>query len=108
MNTSKKKKLESAGWKIGSASEFLDLTDAEATLVNIKLALATEVRALRQSRKLTQNEFARRIGSSQSRVAKLEAADHSVSMELLVKSLATLGASRAQIGKIVGTKKAAH
>ena len=104
MKASKRKKLEAAGWKVGSASEFLELSDAEAMLVNMKLALAKKVKELRQSKKITQNELAELIGSSQSRVAKLETADRSVSMELLVRSLATLGASRSQIGKIVGTK----
>lgn len=104
MKASKRKKLEDAGWKVGSASEFLELSDAEAMLVNMKLSLAKKVKELRQSKKITQNELAKLIGSSQSRVAKMETADRSVSMELLVRSLATLGASRAQIGKIVGTK----
>ncbi len=104
MKASKRKKLEAAGWKVGSVSEFLELSDAEAMLANMKLALAKKVKELRQSKKITQNELAGLIGSSQSRVAKLETADRSVSMELLVRSLATLGVSRAQIGKIVGTK----
>lgn len=104
MKASKQKKLEAAGWKVGSASEFLELSDAEAMLVNMKLALATRIKELRQSKKITQSELAKLIGSSQSRVAKMETADRSVSMELLVRSLATLGASRAQIGKVVGTK----
>ena len=104
MKASKRKKLETEGWQLGSASEFLELSEAEAMLVNVKLALAATVRKLRQSKKVTQNELAELIGSSQSRVAKLETADRSVSMELLVKSLATLGVSQAQIGKIVGTK----
>lgn len=102
MKASKRKKLESAGWKVGSAREFLELSDAEAMLVNMKLALAAKIKELRQSKNITQNELAKSIGSSQSRVAKLEAADPSVSMELLVKSVATLGASQAQIGKIMG------
>jgi len=106
MKTSKRKELEAAGWKVGSASEFLELSDAEAMLVNMKLALAKQIKVLRQSKKITQNDLAKMIGSSQSRVAKLEAADRSVSLELLVRSLATLGASRAQIGKIVGTRVA--
>ena len=108
MKASKRKKLEAAGWKVGSASEFLELSDTEAMLVNMKLALAKKVKELRQSKKITQNELAELIGSSQSRVAKLEIADRSVSMELLVRSLAALGASRAQIGKIVGTKATAQ
>jgi predicted transcriptional regulator len=104
MKVSKQKKLEAAGWKVGSASEFLELSDAEAMLVNMKLALAKKIRELRQRKKITQNDLAKLIGSSQSRVAKLETADRSVSMELLVRSLATLGASRAQIGTIVGAR----
>lgn len=107
MKASKRNKLEAAGWKVGSASEFLELSDAEAMLVSMKLALAKKVKELRQSKKITQNELAELIGSSQSRVAKLETADRSVSMELLVRSLAALGASRAQIGKIVGRSSTA-
>ncbi len=104
MKTSKRKKLEAAGWKVGSAAEFLKLTEAEEMLVNMKLALAASVKARRQELRLTQQELAQRIGSSQSRVAKMEVADPSVSMELLVRSLASLGASPTQIGKIIGTR----
>jgi len=104
MKASKRKKLEAAGWKIGSASEFLELSDAEEMLVNMKLALAANVKTLRQQKRMTQQELAKRIGSSQSRIAKMEVADRSVSMELFVRSLASLGASRTQIGKIVGTR----
>jgi len=104
MKASKQNKLEAAGWRVGSAAEFLELSDAEAMLVSMKLALARKVKELRQRKGMTQNDLAKLIGSSQSRVAKLESADRSVSMELLVRSLVTLGASRAQIGKIVGTK----
>jgi hypothetical protein len=108
MKATKKKQLEAAGWKLGSASEFLELSDADVMLVNMKLALATTVRQLRQCKKITQKELAELIGSSQSRVAKLETADRSVSMELLVRSLAALGASQAEIGAIVGTKASSH
>ena len=104
MRTSKKKLLEAAGWKVGSASEFLELSDAEEMLVNMKLALAANVRKMRQDMGMTQLELAKRIKSSQSRIAKMEVADGSVSMELFVRSLAALGASCTQIGKIVGTR----
>ena len=86
------------------AVEFLELSDAEEMLVNMKLALADNVKTLRQQKRITQQELARRIGSSQSRIAKMEVADRSVSMEFFVRSLAALGASRTQIGKIVGTR----
>ena len=96
MNSSKRKKLEKAGWKVGSASEFLGLTPEEEMLVEIKLALADKVKELRNKRGMTQDALAKRIGSSQSRVAKMEVAN--VSMDLLVRSLASLGASQKEIG----------
>ncbi len=104
MKASKRKKLEEAGWKVGLTSEFLGLSAEEEMLVNMKMALALKVKERRQRLKMTQQNLAKRLGSSQSRVAKIEIADRSVSMELLVRSLASLGASPAEIGKIIGTK----
>ena len=99
MKATKRKKLEKAGWAVGSASDFLELSEAEEVIVGMKLALASNLRALRRERNITQQELAKRIGSSQSRVAKMEVADKSVSIELLVRSLVSLGASRGQIGR---------
>ena len=104
MKAAKRKNLEKAGWKVGTAAEFLGLSEAEEVIVSMKLVLASNVRDLRKKRKLTQQDLAKRIGSSQSRVAKMEVADKSVSMELFVRSLVSLGASRVQIGKIIGTR----
>ena len=105
MNASKKKKLEAAGWKVGSASDFLELSPAEEMLVSMKLAMAAKVKALRERQRMTQTALAKRIGSSQARIAKVERADSSVSLELLVRSLSALGVSRAQVGKIVGSQR---
>lgn len=104
MKASKRKKLEEAGWKIASSSEFFGLSDEEEMLVDMKLALATKLKIRRQQLKMTQQELASRIRSSQSRVAKMETADRSVSMELLVRSLASLGVSRKEIGGIIGER----
>lgn len=105
MKASKRKKLEKTGWKVGSTSEFLELSDEEAMLVNMKLALASKLKQRRQQLKMSQQQLAKRVGSSQSRVAKMEVADSSVSMELLVRSLAALGATQTEIGKIIGSRK---
>ena len=91
---------------MGSTTEFLDLTPVEESLVEMKLALATKLHQMRKKQKLTQQELADRIGSSQSRVAKMEVADTSVSMELFVKSLVSLGASRRQIGEAISAPPA--
>jgi len=108
MKASKRKTLEEAGWNVGSTSEFLGLSDAEEMLVAMKLALASNLKARRQQLKITQQELAKRLGSSQSRVAKMETADTSVSMELLVRSLASLGASRTEIGGVIGARVVAR
>jgi len=74
---------------------------AEAALIDMKLALADGLRDLRSKRRLTQAEVARFIGSSQSRVAKIEAADSSVSMDLLVRTLLRLGATPETVAQLV-------
>ena len=102
MKASKLKKLEKAGWKVGSAAEFLELSEAEEVLVSIKLSLAAKVKELRKKRHMTQTALAKHIGSSQSRVAKMEVAHPSVSMDMLVHSLASLGASPTDIGSALG------
>lgn len=102
MDDAKRKRLEAAGWKVGSAGDFLGLTPEEADLVEVKLALGDYMRKLRREHRWTQTQVARRIGSSQSRVAKMEAADASVSLDLMVKSLFSLGASSRDVGRVIG------
>lgn len=105
MKSEKRRKLESAGWRVGDAREFLDLTPDESAFVEIKLALARRVRELREEHNWTQAEFAKRVGSSQSRVAKMEAADPTVSVDLLVRSLLAAGADRQDLGRVVGSRR---
>ena len=102
MNGKKTDRLKQGGWKVGTTAEFLGLTDEEAALIEMKLALAQSLRERRNARHLTQEQLARLLGSSQSRITKMEAADLSVSMELLVRSLLLLGASRKEVGRIIG------
>ncbi len=105
MKQSKKKSLQSRGWKLGDAQEFLELTDEESAYIEMKLLLAENLRKLRQSRKVSQIQLAKLLGSSQSRVAKMEAGDPSVSVDLLLKGLLVLGATRKEIGKVLGTSR---
>ena len=97
MNPKKLKHLRAAGWQAGSAKEFLQLSEGEAALVEIKLALTDAVRQARIKRKLSQSELALRIKSSQSRVAKIEAGDASVSLDLIVRALLAAGATRKEV-----------
>ena len=94
-------RLEKAGFRIGSVKEFLQLSDEEVAFVELKLALATFLREVRNRDGVTQTEIARRLGSSQSRVAKMEAADPSVSIDLLIRTLLALGVSRKRVGQVI-------
>ena len=101
MKKSKRAKLEAAGWAVGSVQDFLGLSDAEAALIEMKLALSRTLRDRRQRRGVSQVELAKRLRSSQSRVAKMEAGDPSVSMDLLVSSLLVLGASSTDLARAI-------
>lgn len=102
MEKAKRENLEAAGWRVGSAEEFLELTPEEASFVELKLALSSELRERRTREGLSQTQLARRLGSSQSRVAKMEASDPSVSVDLLIRGLLAAGASRRDIGRALG------
>jgi DNA-binding XRE family transcriptional regulator len=104
MEKAKKQKLEAAGYTVGSAEEFLGLTSEESALIDVKLALASLVREMRAEHDVTQVVLAKRLGSSQSRVAKLERGDPSVSIELLLRAAFALGANRKTIGKAIAAR----
>lgn len=99
MKKSKREALEKRGWKVGSVAEFLGLSDEESALIELKVTLGRSLRQRRTERGLTQVELARQLRSSQSRVAKMEAADPSVSVDLLVRSLFALGATSRDLGR---------
>ncbi len=91
MKADKRKKLEKAGWRVGNAAEFLGLSAAEEAYVELKLALAQELAEARRSHRLTQERLATMLKTSQPRVAMMEKGDPSVSLDLLVRALLSLG-----------------
>lgn len=92
-------KLESKGWKVGTVSEFLGLTPGETAYIELKLELARDLQKKRRASRLTQTDLARRLKSSQSRVAKMESGDPSVTIDLLVRSLLALGSTKKSVRK---------
>jgi len=106
MKKAKRDRLEAAGWKVGTTAEFLGLTAEEDAFIEIKVNLVIALRRLRATNGWTQAQVARRIRSSQSRVAKMEAGDRLVSIDLLVRTLLALGATRKELGKIIGSRAA--
>jgi hypothetical protein len=99
MHKRKRKALEADGWKVGTAREFLGLSDSEVELIDLKLALGRAVKTRRVRQRMSQADVAARIRSSQSRVAKMESGDATVSIDLLVRTLLVLGASRKELAR---------
>lgn len=105
MDAAKRKKLEVAGWSVGSTADFLKLSPEEAAFVELKLRLSESLKRRRQSKKLSQADLAKKIKSSQSRVAKMEAGDPSVSLDLLIRALLAIGATRSDLARFLGSRQ---
>ena len=101
MRNNERRRLERKGWAVGDTAAFLQLSDDKRRFIETKLALATGLRRWRKHRGLTQTDVARRIRSSQSRVAKMEVADRTVSTDLLLHALFRLGANRRDVARLL-------
>jgi len=101
MKKDKRKKLEAKGWKVATAAEFLELTPEEESLIELRLALSKAVKKRRLDANLTQAAAAQLLRSSQSRLAKMEAGDKSVSLDLLIRNLFILGVKVADFPKVL-------
>ena len=102
METTKQSRLEAAGWKIGTAADFLELTPEESTIVEMRVMLSRHLKE-RRKRLMTQSELAAKISSSQPRIAMAENGDSSVSIELLIRAMLATGASAQEIGQIIAS-----
>ena len=101
MNRSKRDRLRKSGWAIGSVADFLGLTKVEEALVELKLTLNRRLKEKRSRNRMSQGQLAKVLGSSQSRVAKMEAGDPSVSIDLLVRSLLAMGTTRKELAEFI-------
>ena len=105
MDSKKRGRIEAAGWKVGSVSDFLNLTEEESRYIELKLALRDLLKVSRAEADLTQQELAGRMKSSQSRVAKMESGDPAVSIDLLVKALFQTGVTSERIGAVISESR---
>jgi DNA-binding XRE family transcriptional regulator len=101
LNKAKQVKLERKGWRVGTVDQFLELSAEELAYIELKLALSDKLKAKRVSKRLTQTELAKIMNSSQSRIAKMEAGDPAVSIDLIIKSLLALGVSKKELGRSI-------
>ena len=103
MKSKLEKKLKGTDWQVGNASDFLQLNPQEAAMVEIRLALADAAKKARLQHDLSQTELAKLMRSSQSRVAKIEAADPSVSIDLMMHAMLAAGAKVKDVGRALTT-----
>jgi plasmid maintenance system antidote protein VapI len=101
MDKKTERRLREAGWNIGDAADFLELTAEEVAFIEMKLAMSRSLRQEREKQEITQVALAKLLGSSQSRVAKMEAGDSSVTIDLLMRALLALGLTKKDLSKIV-------
>ncbi len=97
MDAVKRQRLEAAGWCVGDAADFLELSPQEVAFIEMKLSLSRRLKELHLSQSISQQSLANRINSSQSRVAKMEAGDPSVSLALIVRTLLAISATREDV-----------
>ena len=103
MNSKRRKELEAKGWKFGGVEDFLGLTEEELEYIEVKITLSEMVKDYREKKGLTQVAAAEILNSSQSRLSKIETADPTVSIDLQIKSLLALGASKQEIGQKIAS-----
>lgn len=101
MDANKLRKIKAKGWGAGSVADFLDLSTEEMAYIDMRFKLAQSLREKRKKQRLSQAKLAKRIKSSQPRVAKIEAGDPSVSIDLMIRTLLALGASQKEVGRIL-------
>jgi ribosome-binding protein aMBF1 (putative translation factor) len=107
MRRKKQERLEARGWAVGSAGAFLGLSHDEDAYLQLRQRLTETLRRRRQARGLSQTEFAARLRTSQSRLAKMEAGDTSVSLDLLIRSLLALGVSTRALARAIAGRSVA-
>ena len=105
MDARKRKRVEAAGWRVGSAAEFLELSAAEAALVETRLAVSGALKQRRVRQGVTQAALAKKLRSSQSRVAKMEAGDPTTSLDLLLRTFFATGATKLDLARVLTSRR---
>ena len=91
MDAAKRKVIEAAGWKVGDAADFLEMSDQERQLLDTRVKLALAIRQQREALHLSQKQLGALLKTSQPRVAKIERAASDVSMDQLIRAFTMAG-----------------
>jgi len=72
-------------------------------VIEIKMLLARGLARRRAAAGLSQKTLAQRLGSSQSRISKIERGHPAVSLDLLVRALLAAGATRGDLARAIAS-----
>ena len=99
MDALTKKLMQEAGFESGSVGELLGLSEAQETLVETKVRLTELLREERRARGWSQNRLAQAMEKKQQVVARIEMAHRSVSLDLLLRALFTMGVKPSRVAR---------
>ena len=99
LHADKLKRVLEMGGRVTTVQEWLDLSDEEVALLDMKIELGKKLEALRRRKKLTQQEVAELLQTSQGRVSKMERGQ--ASLDQLAWSLLVMGESRERIARVI-------
>ena len=101
MKATKKKALESAGYNMTNAAEWLGLSPQEDAIVNMRVNFAMEIERICKEQGITQKALAEKIGTRQSGVARMLNNPSKVTLDHLIRTLLALGTPSKRIASLI-------
>lgn len=98
MDTKTLERLKAAGFVPTTVAEFLGLGPVDEALIEVKVRLAHFCKEVRKNSRLTQDDLAKILETSQQAVARAENGG-SASLDFLMDALLTMGVTLAEIGE---------
>ena len=104
MDARERAKIEAMGYGIvDDAADWLELTQIERHIVDVRVRLGREIRRRRAEAGLSQAQLAEKIGSSQSRVAKAEGTAPGVAIDLMMRVFFATGGTVDELAQAIGS-----
>ena len=104
MDAEERAQMEAMGYAVvDDAADWLELTDVERQIVDLRIKLGREIRRRRTGAGLSQAQLAEKIGSSQSRVAKAEGMAPGVAFDLMLRAFFATGGTVDELAQAIGS-----
>ena len=88
------------GWSEATVAEFLELTSAEETIVEMRVRISRAAREKRAELGISQRELAKRMGTQQPHVSDIE--NGIATLETMIRAYLALGGTAKKVGGMIG------